>query len=290
MVPSRQLGVGMCRRSMWLFCAWVLWGCSVTTVRAPEPGDIDRVRSGQASLVLFQVKSTIDGRAVSPMGVGDLNRAVRLLVANLGERGAPREIFVGRAPSEVSGNQGWQYLLLPPGTYYMLALPPGGRQRTPKLAFLVPSAKYGRLTRHEMLRGDLRGHSEQLGAAIIPGPAPDDLPGVARVLVRGPARERHRVHRHAGACLHRRTRRPWRLDRRVLRLRVERRCSRGRGNCGIGASRARQRPRRANGALWQCAIQDRVGRRAGSILPGNAEWRIREGRRGSGNRIGHGRW
>jgi hypothetical protein len=155
-------------------------GCtSAVSVRPPAAVDIDRVKAGDLAVVLFQVRTAIDGKILSPLGAADANRHSRIYLASLGELNAPAQI-ASTSPSESAAVDGWRYLLLPPGTYYLLILPPGVEQNPPAVAFHAPSARFGRLTQYQFESGRGGFWSPELTAFVFSGAPPQDfrdLPG-----------------------------------------------------------------------------------------------------------------
>ena len=157
-----------------------LAGCTpAVSVRPTGAGDIEQVKAGELALVLLQIKAAIDGKAVSPLDAIDSNRHIRIYLANLGKRNAPEPISVS-SPSEASAAEGWQHMLLHPGIYYLLILPPGVEQNPPSVAFSVSSARFGRLTRYKFEPGRGAFWSPELTAFVFAGTPPQDfreLPG-----------------------------------------------------------------------------------------------------------------
>lgn len=152
-----------------------LAGCvPAVSVRPPASADLDKVKSGQLAVVLFQIKTIIDEKAVSPLDAGDSNRSLRIYLANLSERTAPQPISA-TSPSGAAAVEGWRYQLLPPGTYYLLVLPPGVEQNPPATAFHAPIAKFGRLTQYKFEPGRGGSWSPNLKGFTFPGAAPPDF-------------------------------------------------------------------------------------------------------------------
>jgi len=156
-----------------------LAGCvPAVSVRPPASADLDKVKDGQLAVAFFQVKTIIDGKALSPLEANS-NSSLRIYLANLSEHTAPKPVSA-TMPSEAAAVEGWRYLLLPPGTYYLLVLPPGVEQNPPAVAFHAPSAKYGRLTQYKFEPGRGGFWSPELMGFVFPGTPPPDfreLPG-----------------------------------------------------------------------------------------------------------------
>lgn len=127
------------RRAQILTALWLLVLGLVSGVSAqPLPtADLDRVKAGQLAAVMFQIKTSINGKVVSPRDTGDSNRSTRLYLANLSERNPP-QLISANFPSKAAAAEGWRQLLLPPGTYYLLVLPPGVEQNPRLSLFMRP--------------------------------------------------------------------------------------------------------------------------------------------------------
>jgi hypothetical protein len=165
----------MLRLPVVLLLAIGLAGCaSPISVRPPTATEIDRVKQHQLAVVLFQLRASIDGKPVSPLNPGDSNNSFRIYLANLDELEAPKQIRPA-SPSEGAAAEGWHYLILSPGVYYLLVLPPGVEQNPPAVAYHARSARYGRLTQYkfEPARGGF--WSPELMAFVLAGTPPADF-------------------------------------------------------------------------------------------------------------------
>jgi hypothetical protein len=166
--------------ALWLLVLGLVSGVSGVSAQALPTADLDRVKAGQLAAVMFQIKTNINGKVVSPQDTGDSNRSTRLYLANLSERNPP-QLISASFPSKAAAAEGWRQLLLPPGTYYLLVLPPGLDQNPPAVAFHAPSARFGRLTQYkfEPARGGF--WSLELRSYVLAGASPPDdfreLPG-----------------------------------------------------------------------------------------------------------------
>lgn len=157
-----------------------LAGCAPSmSIRPPTASDIESVRNRQQAVVLFRLTTTIDGKAVSPLDPGDSNNAVRIYLASLGNMGAPMRVTPASF-SQSTAADGWHYLLLSPGVYYLLVLPPGVEQNPPAVAYHAASARYGRLTQYAFVQGRGGFWAPELMAFVLRDmPPPDfrELPG-----------------------------------------------------------------------------------------------------------------
>lgn len=151
----------------------VVSGCGTTrVVQKPSEAVIRDVKEGKAAIVLLQIRSTIDGK-FDPAAAGHHN--IRLYIANVDKRQSPKRLITLKAPSEASAADGWFYLALAPGTYYLLILPPGMEQNPPATVFHATSARYGRLTQYRFQPGRGGYWSPNLSGFILPGARPADF-------------------------------------------------------------------------------------------------------------------
>jgi hypothetical protein len=163
-----------------LVFAVVLAGCSpAITIRPSAPDDLDKIKSGQLAAVLLQIKINIDGKSVSPTDAGDPNNSPRIYLASLGDPKGPKRVLAA-SPSETAAVEGWLHMLLPPGTYYLLVLPPGMEQNPPAVAFHIPSARFGRLSQYKFEPGRGGFWSPELMGFVFTGTPPQgfhEIPG-----------------------------------------------------------------------------------------------------------------
>lgn len=156
-----------------------LTGCVPSiSVQPLKSTEIEKVKEHQLAVVLFQLQASIDGKPVSPLGLNDPNNSYRIYLANLNEFGAPAQVHPV-SPSEEAANKGWRYLMLPPGVYYMLVLPPGVEQNPPAVAYHADSARYGRLTHYKFEPGRGGFWSDELVGFVLTGTQPEDFQELA---------------------------------------------------------------------------------------------------------------
>lgn len=152
-----------------------LAGCVPSvTVRPPTAAEIERAKADRLAIVLFQVMASIDGKPVSPLGPGDSNNPVRIYLASLEEHEAPKRMSLS-APSEKAAAEGWQYLVLPPGVYYLLVLPPGVEQNPPAVAYAARYGRFGRLTEYAFVPGRGGFWAPELMAYVLADAPPADF-------------------------------------------------------------------------------------------------------------------
>ncbi len=147
-------------------------------VKPPTAAEIGQVREQQRTIVLFQASASIDGKRVNASREYDGNKLLRFFVASLDGLEAPSQVFPASL-SAAAAEQGWRYLVLPPGLYYLLVLPPGVEQNPPATAYDASAARYGRLTQYEFTPGRGGFYSPELSAFVFRTPPPDfrSLPG-----------------------------------------------------------------------------------------------------------------
>ena len=153
----------------------VLSGCAPSmSIRPPTAAEIERVKQGQAAVALLRINASIDGKSVSPLNPGDSNNAVRIYLARLDDMRAPTRV----SPASLSPDaaiEGWHSLVLPPGIYYLLVLPPGMEQNPPAVVYHAGSARYGRLTQYAFIPGRGGFWSPELMAFVLAGTPPADF-------------------------------------------------------------------------------------------------------------------
>lgn len=158
-----------------LFLAMGLAGCAPSiSVRPPTATELDKVKAHQLAVVLFRLRANIDGKPAFAINPGDSNNSFRIYLASLDDLEAPKQIRPSSF-SEGSAVEGWHYLTLPPGVYYLLVLPPGVEQNPPAVAYAARSARYGRLTQYRFEPGRGGFWSPELMAFVLAGTPPADF-------------------------------------------------------------------------------------------------------------------
>lgn len=149
-------------------------GCASTSVQPPTTADIEAIRKQQLAIVLFQIGTTIDRKAVDQANPGDPNNALRIYLAKLDELQAPKRVHPA-SPSAEAGTQGWRYLKLAPGVYYLLVLPPGFEQNPPAIMYHARMGRFGRLTQYKLEPGRGGFWSPDLMGFVLAGMPPPDF-------------------------------------------------------------------------------------------------------------------
>jgi len=157
-----------------LATAWLPASGAGVAVGPPAPAVMDRIRNHQAALVLFQFSAVVDGKQTAGLRGADSNMQLRFYVARLEALDAPKQVTPA-APSEAAGNAGWRYLVLSPGTYYLLVMPPGVEQNPPAVAYDTGSGRYGRLTHYEFKPARGGFYSPELRAFVFRDSRPADF-------------------------------------------------------------------------------------------------------------------
>lgn len=152
---------------------------ALVPVKLPGKADMDRVQARQAAVVLLRVAETIGSKTVAPTQEYDSNRVPRYYLASLDALDAPKQVFPS-APSKPSGQEGWLHLVLAPGAYYLMVLPPGTTQNPPSVAYAAKQGRFGRLTQYQFTPGRGAFYSSTMSLYIFgDAPPPDfrELPG-----------------------------------------------------------------------------------------------------------------
>jgi hypothetical protein len=102
---------------------------------------------------------------------------MRLHLASLEELGAPARIHPS-SPSKGAAVDGWRYLVVAPGEYFLLALPPGMEQNPPAGAYDARLGRYGRLTKYAFEPGRGGYWSPRIHAFVFNGEVPADFVGI----------------------------------------------------------------------------------------------------------------
>jgi hypothetical protein len=140
--------------------------------------DLARVRNHEAAVVLLRVIETIDGKRVAATRSADTNRIPRFFLASLDALDAPKKARLG-APTPTAAKEGWQHLVLSPGTYFLLLLPPGVEQNPPAVVYSVEHGRYGRLADYAFKPGRGGLWSADLGAYVFRKETPADFQPLA---------------------------------------------------------------------------------------------------------------
>ena len=117
MHPLRLLVVTASLLPLLTLCA----GCGGNTrVAMPGEQDLADVRAGRKSLVLVRgLVTTEKGRLGTAFGPDARRGSTSLCVARLGPRAALESVGKLRSPAAAALRDGWVYVVLPPGTYYL---------------------------------------------------------------------------------------------------------------------------------------------------------------------------
>lgn len=97
----------------------------------PTSSELSAVDSGGKAIVLLRIKSTIDGQPYEPFSFTAVVDNVNFGLGSFETAGEPRPV-TNRFLSEESRREGWTYLVLSPGIYYLAVRPP---QRTNAFAY-----------------------------------------------------------------------------------------------------------------------------------------------------------
>ena len=106
----------------------ILAGCSTTRVRLPDVQEGDAIQLKNKSIVLLRLKADMNGESLDQFvnycyywG----NNRFRLAIAKMDEGQFIKRILSVVSPSSEARKNGWMYFVLNPGSYYLIAIPPG---------------------------------------------------------------------------------------------------------------------------------------------------------------------
>ncbi len=113
----------------------ILSGCTSTRVLQPYTCLQDGVATQlkNESIVLLRLKADLNGKPLDPFAYYGLN-GFRLELANIDDAQYLNSIDTVVSPTPKARGNGWMYLVLKPGTYYLSVIPPGSEQRPQAVA------------------------------------------------------------------------------------------------------------------------------------------------------------
>ncbi len=117
----------------------ILTGCATTGVRLPNVQEEKSVLLKEKTIVLLRLKVEKDGEPFNPFNkliAGSGHMYFRLKLANMDKGEYPEYITLDNShysipaasPSLESKEEGWMYMFLNPGTYYLSFFPPGSKE------------------------------------------------------------------------------------------------------------------------------------------------------------------
>jgi len=176
-VPAER-PITICPQRIWrgllgsLAAMLLAQGCApATVVQKPSAAVVNDLEQGKAAVALIQIRTVVDGKLDRST---DSNLNIRLYFANVDNRQPPQRLTL-QALSAASAADGWAYVTLATGSYYLLMLPPGVEQNPPAVVFHAPSARYGRLTQYKFDPGRGGFWSSNAAAFIVSGARPQDF-------------------------------------------------------------------------------------------------------------------
>lgn len=110
------------------------WGCATTRVAQPTEKDYAAVRGGRAAVVMLRGLAEVDGGERTLFGPGAAGGGKSLSLARLDTADKLRSAGALRSPSAGALQAGWVYLVLKPGTYYLLIHDPTADSLAPDAA------------------------------------------------------------------------------------------------------------------------------------------------------------
>ena len=125
------------------FVAATLLTGSCVAPRTAESGALESLSGDAESMVMLRLEASVDGKTRNPL---DPLSGFKLLLAPLDGVDTPPRVQKLLSPTRQSRNEGWIHFTLPPGDYFLLAVPPGRDQNPPAVVYHLDSARYGILT------------------------------------------------------------------------------------------------------------------------------------------------
>ena len=119
------------------FVAATLLTGSCVAPRTAESGALESLSGDAESMVMLRLEASVDGKARNPL---DPLSGFKLLLAPLDGVDTPPRVQKLLSPTRQSRNEGWIHFTLPPGDYFLLAVPPGRDQNPPAVVYHLDSA------------------------------------------------------------------------------------------------------------------------------------------------------
>ena len=128
-----------------LFISFVLSGC-LHPARLPDAADSQAIRSGEKAIVLFRHQSVYDSKPRETLGTYPMD-GFGFEKGCLDEDDKPLApvIFLS-APSDRERTEGWAYLVLKPGSYYLSVARAGTSQNPPATIRIATLGRWGHLS------------------------------------------------------------------------------------------------------------------------------------------------
>jgi len=167
-----------------LLAPLALSGCATDTGGATRSAEARPEAVLKQARVLYRMDIHIGDKRASPESFW--GNGVRLYLANLDKQEPVRRVSnLGQLPG-ATGEDGWASMMLEPGTYFFLVVPPGAEQNPPAVAFHTVTARFGRLRTYKL--EPARGGVADPGSATIAfhGAVPNDFEPIAGFLLQVP--------------------------------------------------------------------------------------------------------
>jgi hypothetical protein len=150
-------------------------GCAIQYGLKPE--EIETIKAGEKSIVLFNVQCDVDGKPLQVFKRRTFSEAMREdkdFIVGLGSfetLGTPHSVRV-RYLSEQSQNEGWAYLLTPTGLYYFTVFGPtwwgSAITEAPRWRFEVPAKTRAVYIGTVLMKGHIDGDLMFGGKIYVP--------------------------------------------------------------------------------------------------------------------------
>lgn len=128
-----------------LFISFVLSGC-LHPARLPDAADSQAIRSGEKAIVLFRHQSVYDSKPRETLGTYPMDGfGFEMGCLDEDEKPLAPVIFLS-APSDRERTEGWAYLVLKPGSYYLSVARAGTSQNPPATIRIATLGRWGHLS------------------------------------------------------------------------------------------------------------------------------------------------
>jgi hypothetical protein len=131
-----------------IFCillSFFLSGC-LHSVRLPDAADGEAIRTGEKAIVLFRHQSMYDSNPRETLGTYPME-GFGFELGFLDEDNKPLAPVISlSSPSEQARKEGWAYLVLKPGVYYLAAARAGADQNPPATIRIATLGRWGHLS------------------------------------------------------------------------------------------------------------------------------------------------
>lgn len=129
-----------------LLVAFILLSGCLHSARMPDAADSQAIRSGEKAIVLFRHQSVYDSKPRETLGTYPMD-GFGFEMGCLDEDDRPLAPIISlSAPSDRERKEGWAYLVLKPGSYYLSVARAGTSQNPPATIRIATLGRWGHLS------------------------------------------------------------------------------------------------------------------------------------------------